>query len=55
MANEHGVKIKLYCSDNLRFNDALLEEDCMQTNQKLSYYRVERYHQNCIAELEIKY
>lgn len=54
MAKSHGVKIKAYHTDNLRFNDINYKGSCIKVGQKLTFCEVGAHHQNTIAESKIK-
>ena len=54
VAAAHGVKIKSYHADNLRFNDNNFKGSCISAGQQLSYCGVGAHHQNAVVESKIK-
>ena len=50
----HGVNIKSYHADNLRFNNNIFKGDCIKYGQMITYYGVGAHHQNDVAETTIK-
>ena len=54
LAMAHGVKIKAYHADNLRFNDNNFKGDCIKHGQTMSYSGLGAHHQNAVAESKIK-
>ena len=54
VAAAHGVKIKAYHADNLRFNDSNFRKSCVTAGQQLSFCGVGAHHQNAVAEAKIK-
>ena len=54
VAREHGVTVKAYHADNLRFNDNNFRGDCVKAGQKLTFCGVGAHHQNSVAESKIK-
>ena len=54
VAREHGVKVRGYHADNLRFNDSRFTGDCIRAGQRLSFCGVGTHHQNGVVERRIK-
>ena len=54
VAAAHGVTIKAYHADNLRFNDNNFKGSCISAGQQLSYCGVGAHHQNAVVESKIK-
>ena len=54
VAREHGVKVRGYHADNLRFNDNRFTGDCIRAGQRLSFCGVGTHHQNGVVERKIK-
>ena len=54
VAAAHGVRIKSYHADNLRFNDNNFKGDCIKHGQTVSYCGMGAHHQNAVAESKIK-
>ena len=54
VAASHGVNIKAYHADNLRFNDSKFKGSCINAGQQLSYCGVGAHHQNAVVESKIK-
>ena len=53
-AHHHGVKIKHYRGNNMRYNETDFIDSCKQTNQKFNYCGVGAHHQNGLAEAKNK-
>ena len=54
VAAAHGVKIKSYHADSLRFTDNSFKGSCISAGQHLSYCGVGAHHQNVVVESKIK-
>ena len=54
VAAAHGVKVKAYHADNLRFNDTKFTGSCINAGQQMSYCGVGAHHQNAVVESRIK-
>ena len=54
-SHHHGVKIKHYRGDNMRYNEASFTNSCNETNQNFNYCGVGAHHQNGIAEAKIRH
>ena len=54
VARAHGVTIKGYHADNLRFNDNRFTGDCVSAGQNLSFCGVGAHHQNGVVERKNK-
>ena len=54
VASAHGVKVKAYHADNLRFNDSNFRRSCVAAGQQITFCGVGAHHQNAIAEAKIK-
>ena len=54
LARTHGVQIRSYHADNLRFNDVRFRTDCNKMGQHLTYCGVGAHHQNAVVESKIK-
>lgn len=53
-AAAHGVKVKSYYVDNLRFNENNFKGSCISANQQLAYCGVRAHHQNAVVQSKIK-
>ena len=53
-AAAHGVKVKSYHADNLRFNDNNFKGSCIKANQQITYCGVGAHHQNAVVESKVK-
>ena len=49
-AKEHGVTVRGYHADNLRFNDNKFTGDCINAGQRISFCGVGAHHQNGVVE-----
>ena len=50
VAKMHGVKVKSYHADNLRFNDNRFMGDCVNAGQRITFSGVGAHHQNGVIE-----
>ena len=53
-AAAHGVKVKSYHADNLRFNDNNFKGSCIKANQQITYCGVGAHHQKAVVESKVK-
>ena len=53
-AYHHGIKIKHYMGDNMRYNETDFTDNCKQTNQEFNFCGVGAHHQNGLAEAKNK-
>jgi hypothetical protein len=49
-----GIESKAYHADNGQFADKGFRDDCISSNQTITFCRLESHHQNGIAERKIK-
>ena len=50
VAKAHGVVVRRYHADNLRFNDNKFTGDCVKAGQTMSISGVGAHHQNGVVE-----
>ena len=54
VAAAHGVQVKAYYADNIRFNSKYFAGSCINAGQQLSYFIASAHHKNAVAESKIK-
>ena len=54
VAKAHGVMVRRYHADNLRFNDNRFRGDCVKAEQTMTFSGVGAHHQNGVIEQKIE-